>query len=36
VSNAGAGVVAPLGAAFEAGVGRIYDTYVREAVHARW
>ena len=36
VSNARAGEVAPLGAAFEAGVGRIYDTYVREAVHTRW
>jgi aryl-alcohol dehydrogenase-like predicted oxidoreductase len=36
VSNARAGEVAPLGDAFEAGVHRIYDTYVREAVHGRW
>jgi aryl-alcohol dehydrogenase-like predicted oxidoreductase len=34
--NARAGDVAPLGDAFETGVHRIYDTYVREAVHSRW
>jgi aryl-alcohol dehydrogenase-like predicted oxidoreductase len=36
VGNARAGLVAPLGDGFEAGVRRIYDAYVREAVHARW
>jgi aryl-alcohol dehydrogenase-like predicted oxidoreductase len=36
VSNARAGVAAPLGDAFETGVRRIYDTHVREAVHDRW
>ena len=34
--NAAAGEVAPLGEAFDAGVRRIYDTHVREAVHPRW
>jgi aryl-alcohol dehydrogenase-like predicted oxidoreductase len=34
--NAAAGEVPPLGAAFDAGVRRIYDTHLREAVHPRW
>ncbi len=34
--NAAAGEVAPLGEAFDAGVRRIYDTHLREAVHPRW
>ncbi len=35
-SNAAAGQLGPLGAAFEAGVRRIYDTHLREAIHPRW
>jgi aryl-alcohol dehydrogenase-like predicted oxidoreductase len=34
--NAAAGEVPALGAAFDAGVRRIYDTHLREAVHPRW
>ncbi|WP_456286182.1 aldo/keto reductase [Microbacterium sp. JZ70] len=35
-SNAAAGSVSPLGEAFEAGVRRIYDAHLREAIHPRW
>ena len=35
-SNAAAGRVAPLGAGFDAGVQRIYDEHLREAIHPRW
>jgi aryl-alcohol dehydrogenase-like predicted oxidoreductase len=35
-SNAEAGRVAPLGSAFDAGVHRIYDEYLRESIHPRW
>jgi aryl-alcohol dehydrogenase-like predicted oxidoreductase len=35
-SNAAAGSVPPLGAAFDAGVRRIYDRYLRETIHPRW
>jgi aryl-alcohol dehydrogenase-like predicted oxidoreductase len=35
-SNAAAGLVPPLGPAFEAGVGRIYDTHLRAEIHPRW
>lgn len=35
-SNAAAGEVSTLGAAFDEGVRRIYDTYLREAIHPRW
>jgi len=35
-SNAAAGNVAALGRDFDAGVRRIYDTYLREAIHPRW
>jgi aryl-alcohol dehydrogenase-like predicted oxidoreductase len=35
-SNAGAGEVQPLGAAFDAGVHAIYDEFFRSAIHARW
>ena len=35
-SNAAAGRVPPLGAAFDAGVRRIYDTHLRGAIHGRW
>ncbi|GAB3064363.1 aldo/keto reductase [Intrasporangium mesophilum] len=35
-SNAAAGKVPPLGPAFDAGVTRIYDTHLREAIHPRW
>ena len=35
-SNAAAGSVAPLGAEFDAGVARIYDTHLRAAIHPRW
>ena len=35
-ANAAAGDVAPLGDDVLAGVTKIYDTYVREAVHHRW
>ncbi len=35
-SNAAAGRVPPLGAAFDEGVRRIYDTHLRAAIHPRW
>jgi aryl-alcohol dehydrogenase-like predicted oxidoreductase len=35
-SNAAAGRVPPLGAAFDAGVHRIYDEYLRADIHPRW
>ncbi len=35
-SNATAGKVPPLGAAFDAGVRRIYDEHLRESIHPRW
>jgi aryl-alcohol dehydrogenase-like predicted oxidoreductase len=35
-SNAAAGRVPPLGAAFDAGVHRIYDAHLRAAIHPRW
>ncbi|MEP6651078.1 MAG: aldo/keto reductase [Lapillicoccus sp.] len=35
-SNAAAGEVPALGDAFDAGVRRIYNTYLRESVHGRW
>ena len=35
-SNAGAGRVPPLGAAFDAGVRSLYDEFFRSALHARW
>ena len=35
-SNAAAGRVPPLGAAFDAGVRRIYDEHLRAAIHPRW
>ena len=35
-SNAGAGTVSPLGAAFDEGVRRIYDARFREEIHQRW
>ena len=35
-ANAAAGSVPPLGEAFDAGVRRIYDTYLRETIHPRW
>jgi aryl-alcohol dehydrogenase-like predicted oxidoreductase len=35
-SNAAAGRVPPLGAAFEAGVRGIYDKYLRADIHPRW
>jgi aryl-alcohol dehydrogenase-like predicted oxidoreductase len=35
-SNAAAGRVPPLGAAFDAGVHRIYDEHLRAAIHPRW
>jgi aryl-alcohol dehydrogenase-like predicted oxidoreductase len=34
--NAAAGAVAPLGAAFDAGVRRLYDKHLRAAIHPRW
>jgi len=35
-SNAAAGRVPPLGAAFDDGVRRIYDEHLRAAIHPRW
>ena len=35
-SNAAAGRVGPLGSEFDAGVRRIYDEHLREAIHPRW
>ncbi len=35
-SNAAAGKVPPLGAAFDAGVRRIYDEHLRATIHPRW
>ena len=35
-SNAVAGTVSPLGAAFDEGVRRIYDTRLRGEIHQRW
>jgi aryl-alcohol dehydrogenase-like predicted oxidoreductase len=35
-SNAGAGLVAPLGRSFEDGVRRIYDEHLRASIHPRW
>jgi aryl-alcohol dehydrogenase-like predicted oxidoreductase len=35
-SNAAAGEVPALGDPFDAGVQRIYDTYLREFIHPRW
>jgi aryl-alcohol dehydrogenase-like predicted oxidoreductase len=35
-SNATAGRVPPLGKAFDAGVHRIYDEYLRAEIHPRW
>ena len=35
-SNAAAGDVPALGEAFDAGVQRIYNTYLREFIHPRW
>lgn len=35
-SNAAAGEVPDLGDAFDAGVQRIYNTYLREVIHPRW
>ena len=35
-SNAAAGGVPALGGAFDAGVHRIYDAHLREAIHPRW
>jgi aryl-alcohol dehydrogenase-like predicted oxidoreductase len=35
-SNAAAGEVAALGAAFDEGVHRIYDTHLRADIHPRW
>ena len=35
-ANAVAGGVEPLGPEFDAGVRRIYDTYLRAAIHPRW
>jgi aryl-alcohol dehydrogenase-like predicted oxidoreductase len=35
-SNAAAGGVSPLGAAFDEGVGRIYDARFRAEIHQRW
>jgi aryl-alcohol dehydrogenase-like predicted oxidoreductase len=35
-ANAAAGGLAPLGTALDEGVRRIYDTYLREAIHPRW
>jgi len=35
-SNAAAGRVPALGETFDAGVRRIYDEYLREAIHPRW
>ncbi|RFA11601.1 aldo/keto reductase [Subtercola boreus] len=34
--NAEAGSIAPLGAAFDDGVHRIYDRYFRQSIHSRW
>jgi aryl-alcohol dehydrogenase-like predicted oxidoreductase len=34
--NAAAGRVPPLGAAFDEGVRRIYDTHLRASIHPRW
>lgn len=36
VSNAGAGLLAGLGADFNAGVANIYDTLLRSDIHPRW
>jgi aryl-alcohol dehydrogenase-like predicted oxidoreductase len=35
-ANAAAGRVPPLGASFDDGVHRIYDTHLRAAIHPRW
>jgi len=35
-NNAAAGSVADLGAGFDAGVTRVYDTHLRAAIHPRW
>lgn len=35
-SNAAAGEVPAHGGAFDAGVQRIYNTYLREVIHPRW
>jgi aryl-alcohol dehydrogenase-like predicted oxidoreductase len=35
-SNTAAGLVPPLGEAFDAGVRRIYDEHLRGAIHPRW